>query len=374
MEGSVGERPVAVHVVATQLCARVPGGTGRYVEELLRGLVRVRPDHAFVTAVATRACQVVDRLGVRIERLAPPLPVLARLWERGLPPVPRASQVLHAPTLMVPPVRPGAALVVTVHDVVPWTHPETLTPHGVAFHRRMARRAATEAAVIVTPTEAVAVRVRELLAPRGPVHVVPPGVTLMRAPRDGEQRREARGLRRPYVLFVGTAEPRKGLDVLVTALARPTLADLDLVVVGPEGWGDVGVGELGRRARVSDRVHVTGRVDDADLAALYAGAQALAMPSRAEGFGFPVVEAMAHGVPVVVSDDPALTEVAGDAAEVVPIGDAEALAEALAQAAAPGSGRERRVARARARAAEFDWDRTAATMWSLYESVSRDRG
>jgi glycosyltransferase involved in cell wall biosynthesis len=87
-----------------------------------------------------------------------------------------------------------------------------------------------------------------------------------------------------------------------------------------------------------------------------------------------VVEAMAHGVPVVVSDDPALTEVAGDAAEVVPIGDAEALAEALAQAAASGSGRERRVARGRARAAEFDWDRTAATMWSLYESVSRDQG
>ena len=370
----MGERPVSVHVVATQLCSRVPGGTGRYVEELLRGLVRVRPDRAHVTAVATRACQAVDRLGVGIERLAPPLSVLARLWERGLPPVPRATDVLHAPTLMVPPLRPGAALVVTVHDVVPWTHPETLTSHGVAFHRRMARRAAAEAAVIVTPTEAVAVRVRELLAPTGPVHVVRPGVPMMRAPGDGQQRREARGLRRPYVLFVGTAEPRKGLDVLVAALARPALADLDLVVVGPAGWGDADVGDMGRRARVSDRVHVTGRVDDAELAALYAGAQALAMPSRAEGFGFPVVEAMAHGVPVVVSADPALTEVAGDAADVVPVGDAEALAEALAQAAAGGPSRERRVAQGRARAAEFDWDRTAVTMWSLYESVSRDRG
>jgi glycosyltransferase involved in cell wall biosynthesis len=172
---------------------------------------------------------------------------------------------------------------------------------------------------------------------------------------------------------VGTAEPRKGLDVLVTALTRPTLADLDLVVVGPEGWGDANVGEMSRRAKVSDRVHVTGRVEDADLAALYAGARALAMPSRAEGFGFPVVEAMAHGVPVVVSADPALTEVAGEAAEVVPVGDADALAEALAQAAAGGSGRERRVAQGRARAAQFDWDRTAATMWSLYESVSRHR-
>jgi glycosyltransferase involved in cell wall biosynthesis len=369
----VSERPLSVHVVATQLCSRVPGGTGRYVEELLRGLVRVRPDRPAVTAVASRGCQSVDGLGVGIERLAIPLPVLARLWERGLPPVPRATDVLHAPTLMVPPVRTGAALVVTVHDVVPWTHPETLTSHGVAFHHRMAHRAAAEAAVIVTPTEAVAVRVRELLAPRGPVHVVPPGVPLMPEPRDGPQRREARGLSRPYVLFVGTAEPRKGLDVLVTALTRPTLADLDLVVVGPEGWGDADVGEMSRRAKVSDRVHVTGRVEDADLAALYAGARALAMPSRAEGFGFPVVEAMAHGVPVVVSADPALTEVAGEAADVVPVGDPAALAEALAQAAAGGSARERRVAQGRARAAQFDWDRTAATMWSLYESVSRHR-
>jgi glycosyltransferase involved in cell wall biosynthesis len=370
----VSERPVSVHVVATQLCSRVPGGTGRYVAELLRGLVRVRPHRARLTAVASRGCQAVDQLGVGIERLSPPLPILARLWERGLPPVPRATDVLHAPTLMVPPVRAGAALVVTVHDVVPWTHPETLTSHGVAFHRRMARRAAAEAAAIVTPTEAVAVRVRELLGPSGSVHVVPPGVPHLPAPRDGPQRREARGLIRPYVLFVGTAEPRKGLDVLVTALARPTLADLDLVVVGPEGWGDANAGEMARRANVWDRVHVTGRVDDADLAALYAGASALAMPSRAEGFGFPVVEAMAHGVPVVVSADPALTEVAGDAAEVVPVGDVDALAEALAQAAGGGSGREQRVAQGRARAAEFDWDRAAATMWSLYESVSRDRG
>jgi glycosyltransferase involved in cell wall biosynthesis len=195
----------------------------------------------------------------------------------------------------------------------------------------------------------------------------------VRAPVDAEQRRGARGLDRPYVLFVGTAEPRKGLDVLLAALSRPALAGLDLVVVGPEGWGDVDVAELARRVRVSERVHVTGRVDDADLGAVYAGARALAMPSRAEGFGFPVVEAMALGIPVVVSADPALTEVADEAADVVPVGDAEALADALAGAAASGPERERRRAKGRARAAVFDWDRTAAEMWSLYESVSPGR-
>jgi glycosyltransferase involved in cell wall biosynthesis len=366
----VGEVPTSVHVVATQLCARVPGGTGRYVEELLRGLVRVRPQDATLTAVASRDCGAVEGLGAEIERLTPPLPLLARLWERGLPPRPRAHGVLHAPTLMVPPVRADVALVVTIHDVVPWTHPETLTAHGAAFHRRMGERAAREAAMIVTPTEAVAARVRELLDPRCAVLTVPPGVSVTEAPRDAAERRAARGVTRPYVLFVGTAEPRKGLDVLVAALARPALRDLDLVVIGPPGWGEVDVADMAGRAGVSERVHVTGRVDDAELAALYAGARVLAMPSRAEGFGFPVVEAMSHGVPVVVSADPALTEAAGGAATVVPIGDPAALADALAGAAADGAERDQAAVRGRDRASEFDWDRTAVAMWALYQSVA----
>jgi glycosyltransferase involved in cell wall biosynthesis len=271
---------------------------------------------------------------------------------------------------MVPPTRSDTALVVTIHDVVPWTHPETLTAHGVAFHRRMADRAAREAAAIVTPTEAVASRVRELLHPRCPVHTVPPGVTVAPVPADAAQRRAARGVRRPYVLFVGTAEPRKGLDVLVEALARPAVADLDLVVVGPEGWGDVNITGLATAAGVAERVHVTGRVDDTELAALYVGARVLAMPSRAEGFGFPVVEAMTHGVPVLVSADPALREVAGGAADVVPVGDPAALADALAIAAADGPERDQAAARGRDRASAFDWDHTAAAMWRLYQSVA----
>lgn len=364
------DESTSVQVVATQLCARVPGGTGRYVEGLVRGLVRLRPRGSQVTAVATRDCRAVDGLGVDVERLTPPLPMLARLWERGLPPRPRAGPVMHAPTLMVPPVRRPTALVVTIHDVVPWTHPETLTAHGVAFHRRMGMRAAREAAVIVTPTQAVAARVRELLEPLGEVSAISPGVSVAPVPADAPERRARRGLDRPYVLFVGTAEPRKGLDVLVAALARVELAGLDLVVVGPPGWGDVDIAALAGGAGVGGRVRITGRVGDSDLAALYAGARVVAMPSRAEGFGFPVVEAMAHGVPVVVTDDPALMEVAGDAAIVVPVGESEPLATALAAAAADGPERDRVVARGRERGGEFDWDRTAAAMWGLYRSVA----
>lgn len=362
--------PTRVLLVATQLCARVPGGTGRYVEELLAALVSSLPTGGQLAATAPRGCAAAARLAVPVEPLSLPLPVLARLWDRNLPPRLAGSRVVHAPTLMVPTVASGTPLVVTVHDLVPWTHPETLTARGVEFHRRMGARAAREARVIVTPTDAVARQVREILAPRGEVVAVPSGVRVTDAPHDAAERRARLGADGDYLLFVGTAEPRKGLDTLVAALARSDLARSRLVVVGPPGWGDVRVADLAASAGVSDRVVITGRLTELDLAAVYAGATALAMPSRAEGFGFPVLEAMAHRVPVVISDDPALTEVSGGAAFVTPVGDVDALAASLAGAGAAGQRRDDAVRAGWLRAQEFDWARTAASMWSIYASVS----
>lgn len=362
--------PLQVSVLAAQMCARVPGGTGRYTEELVRALAAATPQDASLSALAPRGCAAAERLPVRTSTLPLPAGLLSRLWERGWPPHAARSGVVHAPTLLVPPARRGCALVVTVHDVVPWTHPETLTPRGVAFHRRMGARAARDADVIVTDTAAVADRVRELLAPRGRVVSAHLGVTVSPVPDDAATRRSAVGVGRDYVLFVGTAEPRKGLDVLVAALAEPALADLDLVVVGPAGWGDVSVADLAAKAGVGGRVVVTGRVGEADLQALYAGARMVAVPSRAEGFGLPLVEAMGHGIPVVTSDDPALVEVGGGVAAVTPVGDAPALAAALAEAAAEGPARALRVEEGIRRAAEFSWAGTAAAMWDVYRSVS----
>jgi glycosyltransferase involved in cell wall biosynthesis len=368
-------RTLDVTFLATQLSARVPGGTGRYTSELLRALVATVPPGDRIRAVRLPAPAAVvadlDRLPMPVSALRVPFPLVSRLWARGLPPHPAHTGVVHAPTLLVPPARPRTRLVVTLHDVVPWTHPETLTSRGVAFHQAMGARAASTAAAIVTPTHAVADGVRSYLDPRCPVLPVLSGAAVHSVPADAADRRRRLGATPPYVLFVGTAEPRKGVDVLVRAMARPELAGLTLVVAGPLGWGDVSAQELARVAGVGDRTLVTGPVPDPDLASLYAAARLVVMPSRAEGFGLPVLEAMAYGVPVVTSDDPALVEVGGGATVTTPVGDEVALAEAVHRVTSDVALWERLVRDGSARAAGLTWSATAERMWEVYIQASR---
>lgn len=360
-----------VDFLAEQVCSRVPGGTGRYAAQLLAHLATSASDeHLHLRAVVGRPCARVSDIVPRVRTIGVGGPVLARLWERGLPPtLGPGADVVHAPTLLVPPVR-KAALVVTVHDAVPWTHPETLTPRGVSFHRRMAERAMARADLIITPTQRVAHQLAELLDPPCPVQAIPLGVTPMPVPPDAPARRVGLGIgRAPYVLFVGTREPRKGLDVLVTAMGHAELSHLDLVVVGPIGWGDVDVLTASNHAGIGSRVHLLGAVSDEDLAAVYAGAAALALPSRAEGFGIPVIEAMAHGVPVVISDDPSLLETAGGWATISAIGDPDSLAQALVSATSGSAGMTAMVAGAREHADELTWERAAQRTLAAYRTA-----
>jgi glycosyltransferase involved in cell wall biosynthesis len=317
-------------VLTEQLNAPVPGGTGRYTAELFRALARTTPEGWSVTSAATAGADRVIRL---------PRRALVALWERGLPP--RLGPHVHAPTPLAP--LPGS--VVTVHDVVPWTHPETLTPRGVAWHRKVISKAALQARALVVPTQAVADQLHDHVRVEVPVHVVPNGVTKLCGgkPRDLPGR---------YVLAIGTIEPRKGFDLLVRATER---LRIPLVVIGPQGWGGVDL-----RA---PHVTLEGRVSDERLASVLAGATVLAAPSLAEGFGLPVLEAMAAGVPVVHSDDPALVEVAGGAGTVVRRGDLASLTEGLRAVLADP---DHTVVAGITRASEFTWEKTALGVWGVH--------
>ncbi|MER6666489.1 glycosyltransferase family 1 protein [Amycolatopsis japonica] len=344
-------------VLAEQLLAPVPGGTGRYTGELLRALAETAPPGWTVSSVVARHADVEAAVveGVAGPRVLPiPPRALIAAWQLGLPWWPGGDAV-HAPTPLAPARVPkGRTLSVAVHDTVPWTHPETLTPRGVAWHKAVIARAASRATALTVPTQAIADELAALVPVSVPVRVIPHGV---RPPAGFAEV----ALPEKYVLAIGTIEPRKGIDVLIDAAGR---IGVPLVLAGQPGWGGIDPSALAREHGAD--VRLLGKVSDAELAFALRGASVLAMPSRAEGFGLPLIEAMAAGVPVVHSDAPALVEVAGGAGVTVPVGDAQALADALRgvldhperAAALRDSGLSR--------SSEFTWRRAASAVWGLH--------
>ena len=288
-----------------------------------------------------------------------PPKALTAAWQFGFPLWPGGDAV-HAPPPLAPPRAGRRTLSVTVHDTVPWTHPETLTPRGVSWHRAMIARAARRATGLVVPTRAVADDLRRRVEVPVPVHVAGHGVAreLDRALTRAVP--ASRDLPDRFVLAVGTIEPRKGVGLLVEATDA---LEVPLVLVGQRGWGQVDTGAA----------LVLGRLPDRELAAVLRRASVLAAPSLAEGFGLPVLEAMAAGVPVVHSDAPALVEVAGGAGLVVGRGDVKALTAAL-RAVLSSPVRAAELAEAgRKRAGEFSWQAAASVIWTMHtDSVGRN--
>jgi len=264
--------------------------------------------------------------------------------------LPRAARkrnvdVLHCPTFRGP-FSTTVPLVVTVLDLAVLRHPGMFNQWSRRYSRVAVPRVVQAASAVITISEFTKREVLDVLgAPPEKVHAIPIAVE---APFTADGPR-AEG---DYVLAVGTLEPRKNLGRVVEAAKR---IGAELRVVGAEGWGGVKVDGW------------VGRVSDEELAALYRGARVVAYPSLYEGFGLPVLEAMACGAPVVTSRGGATEEVAGSAAVLVDPHDAASIASGLEEASSRGD--ELRAAGLE-RAKAFSWDRVAQQTWAVYEGVA----
>jgi glycosyltransferase involved in cell wall biosynthesis len=376
-----------LRVIVDQIISTTPGGIGRYAEELTRALIETAPQGCDVTGVVSASPEpeyekVLELLPGLRDLMKSPLArrELSLAWQHGFTKIP-GSGMVHAPSLLAPLRRHDRVnnqndqMIVTVHDVVPWTHPGTLTAHGVSWHKAMAKRAQKYADAVVVPTHAVASQLSELLDFGDRIRVISGAVSSKFAvPVDADERAERLELPERYLLSVGTLEPRKGLQSLIHSLAATEDAGLPLLIVGPQGWGDLDVTAIAVDAGLEPhRVRAMGYLDNADLTVALDRATVFVFPSLAEGFGLPVIEAFRFGTPVVHSDDPAVMEVSagtGVSVELSPIdGYPERLAKAISELVSDDARRERLRFAGMDRAKAFSWKDSAEKVWQLHADL-----
>ncbi|MHB1533548.1 MAG: glycosyltransferase family 4 protein [Acidimicrobiales bacterium] len=382
---------VAINV--EQLLYRSPGGIGRYTAQLATLLASLEPVDEVLPFVARHprkeVADALRRAGApdlaAVTSVSPlPRPLLYEGWMGpGWPPLTwgdsrlRQAELVHAPSVAIPP-RGSIPLVVTVHDAGSVLYPETYPPNGRRFHRRGLRATARRADLVIAVSQSAA---EEISAhtdiDAGRIRVVPQGVAP--PPLDPAARDEVlirHGLDdAPFVLWVGSLEPRKGVGTVVAAMAelrrrgRRPEGRARLVLVGFRGWLSDGLIAREDRAALGDDLRPLGQVSDPELWALYAGATIFAFPSRHEGFGYPVVEAMSQGTAVVCSDLPVLREVAGNAARRVAVDEVSSWADALGELLADSGLRDALGEAGRRRAARYSAEGTVAATRAVYREV-----
>lgn len=362
-------------------------GIGRFVRGLVGGLSRVPSEFSFLL-VTTRDCPPFNptaRYGPRFREVRLPFnerTVLVAWFRVGLPlPLDRlvpGFDVFHGVNFLVPPLA-RALGVVTIHDLNFLVDPRWAPARLGRFLRRAVPASVRRADLVVADSRATAADiVRFLRVDPGRVRVVYGGVDPAENLHPADALLDAFGLEPGFILFIGRVEPRKNLPGLVAAynLLRQKYPDLTrpLVIIGAPGWlYDDFLTALTTSPFRADIRWLRG-LSDTEVAALLGQAGVLVYPSFYEGFGLPVLEAMAAGVPVVTSDRASLPEVAGDAAWLVDPEEPAAIAEAIYAALTDEAARVRAVAAGRERAANFTWEAAAETLLDIYRETLRRRG
>jgi glycosyltransferase involved in cell wall biosynthesis len=360
-----------VAVDATAVPARLTGA-GVYVAGVLAALAR-RDDLEVQAFCAPGSARVLAAPGLRLRPVAAaragrPARIAWTQLLAGRAARAAGAGLLHGVHYELP-LRARLPQVVTVHDLTLLTHPEWHEAGKVRYFGWAMRRAVARATRVLCVSATTAADLAERLdVAADRVDVTPLGTDL-RPASDAQVAavRRRLGLDGPFLLGLGTVEPRKDLPTLVRAFAA-LAGELPhrLVLAGLAGWGTGELAAAVAASGVADRIVVCGYVPEADKAALLTGADVFAYPSRYEGFGLPVLEAMACATPVVTTTGGSLPEVAGDAATLIEPGDDDALAAAVAKLATDTAARQDAAARGLRRAATFTWERCADLTAAAY--------
>jgi glycosyltransferase involved in cell wall biosynthesis len=368
--------------------ARQGGGIGRYTRELVAALLRLDAYNRYAIFAAVGGLKS-GGWRLEIEHLRSlisgfkfrAIPItdnwLHRLWQRLRLPIPAEVitgplDIFYSPDFVLPPTLRATRTLLTVHDLSFLHYPDAFVPSLRQYLERVVPRSVARADRVLADSKSTR---DDLVAhfgtPPEKVQVLYSGVDTRFHPKkeSGEQKRlrGKYGIESPYVLSVGTLQPRKNYVRLIKAFANLPLADLQLVIAGGRGWLYEDI--FAEAEKHGDRVRILGFVDDADLPALLRNAALFAFPSLYEGFGLPVLEAMACGVPVVCSNASSLPEVAGDAALMVDPLDVDGLAETMARVLEDADLQQEMIDKGLAQAARFTWEVAARQLLDVFETL-----
>jgi len=364
-------------------------GIGRYTRGLVKALTRFDAPHQYTLLV-------LGRKGARFIPRELPLNFKLRfvplsdrwatvLWYRLNLPLPvelfiGRADLFHGPSFTLPPSFTPSLL--TVHDLSFVRYPQGAHPALLAWLTKAVPRSLRRARHILADSQSTRTDLIELMkVPAERITVVGAGVDEhfrpVTDPAALSRVRARYQLPRRFILGVSTLEPRKNFTGLIAAFnqltaadRRPPIADLHLVIAGGKGWLYDDIFAAAEASPVRERIHFTGFVADEDLPALYSLADLFAFPSHYEGFGIPVLEAMACGTPVVCADNSSLPEVAGDAALLVEATDREALVQAMHRLLTDAPLRAELIEQGFEQAKKFTWEAAARRLLGVYQRLA----
>lgn len=368
---------VAFHI--DQLYFSAPGGIGTYVRNLVPALAEQDPSLRLTLFRSRFATDAPAERWVRdfpVEEISASIKTLYPRWDvTARPPLPAALQacdIVHATNpAAIPPAGAGQKLIVTVHDLAFEYYPGMFPRSWRYLYRAGLRSAVQRADAIITPSRNTAEDLlsRTKIDP-AKLHVVPLAASLGIGNLDPDESLARLKVRTPYVLFVGTLEPRKNLVRLVRAYRRVAATGLPhaLVLAGPLGWNhDALMREIALQG--PGEILLTGALTEDELDAVYRSADAFVYPSLYEGFGLPVLEAMARGVPTIASTTSSLPETAGEAALGVNPRSVREIAMAIERVLTEDDLADKVSLRGRHQAERFSWEETARLTLQVYEYV-----